>query len=263
MVPEPNFHRARLERRFSSSAQESSFLPAIWCRSAPGPLLYLADTNCPSPPGSSGHPSYGNVLRSSELGFELHRTYCPLLLLLLSATVLVRALNQLNTMISPIYSRATFALMLFSFLFLTACKDNPVGSDDHDDDHAEANGIELVRDGNVIYRVQEGVVSCDASPCGIFLQPGQATSDLEVHFIDADGDEMHAEDLEEGFTMSFSVDSPGVALVEQTGDWTIRVTGIVSGQSRLQINLEHNGHVDLTTPPVSDANAIAITVSAG
>lgn len=155
--------------------------------------------------------------------------------------------------------RATFVLPLCAIFFLTACSDNPASHDDDHEDHADAHGAELIVGNSVVYRVLEGEVSCDTAPCGISTVVGEAT-EVQVRFIDDDGDEVHEEDLEEGFTMTFSVNPPGVAVVEPVGDWGLRVTGVIAGSSVMQIQLNHEGHPDFITPPLENDGAIVIEV---
>jgi hypothetical protein len=148
------------------------------------------------------------------------------------------------------------------FLFVSACTDNPVGEGDHHDDHAEVNGLELVSGTTVVFRVLDGQVSCDAPPCGITLRLGEPSSTFEVHFLDDEGNEVHAEDLDAAFSLSFLVAAPEVASLEKLGDWSIKATAASVGATRIQLNLDHEGHPDFTTPPLANSDAISITVVA-
>ena len=156
------------------------------------------------------------------------------------------------------------AFFLALFVFLAGCDSNPADHDDDDqdhDEHAEAEGIQILNGSAVLYQVLEGEVTCDTAPCGISVAAGQTLTDLEVAFIDHDGDEVHSDDFGNEFSFAFSVVSPGIAVVEQNGRFGLNVTGVVVGTTRMQVQLNHNGHADLTSPPVSDDSAILITVT--
>ncbi|MDA0875467.1 MAG: hypothetical protein O3C45_10465 [Bacteroidetes bacterium] len=157
--------------------------------------------------------------------------------------------------------RANRLLFLFLILPLLAACSNPADHDDDHDDHADAHGIRLVSGSTTFYQVLEGEVSCSNAPCGITLPVGQSLAGIEVQFLDEEGNEIHAEDLESNFTMSFSVGSPGLAVVEQVGRFGLTMRGVVAGTTAMQVVLNHDGHADLTTPPLSDANAVRLTVA--
>ena len=152
-------------------------------------------------------------------------------------------------------------LSVFLILPLLAACSNPVDSHDEHEDHAEAQGIRLVSGSTTHYQVLKGLVTCPAAPCGVALTIGQPLSGIEVQFLDENGAEIHAEDLSPEFTLSFSVASPGLALVEQEGRFGLKMTGVTSGSTTMQVVLNHDGHADLTTPPLSDAGAVQLTVS--
>ncbi|MGB0651495.1 MAG: hypothetical protein ACPG8N_07060 [Rhodothermales bacterium] len=158
--------------------------------------------------------------------------------------------------------KSSLAFFLAAFVVLAGCDDNPADHDDHDhDDHAEAEGIQIIDGSTVLYQVLEGAVTCDAAPCGITVAAGQTLNALEVAFIDHDGDEIHAEDLDDEFSLGFSVVNPAVAIVEQNGRFGLNVRGVIAGSTAMQVQLNHDGHADLTSPPVSDAIALQITVT--
>jgi len=162
---------------------------------------------------------------------------------------------------STLFRAASLFSVVFALLFLSACDSNPADHDDDHEEHAEAEGIQILQGSTVLYQVLEGEVTCDAAPCGITLGAGQTLTGLEVVFIDHDGDEVHAEDLGSEFDMSFSVVSPATAVVEANGRFGLNVTGVAAGTTRMQVQLNHNGHADLTSPPVSDDRALVITVT--
>lgn len=155
--------------------------------------------------------------------------------------------------------KAPIAFFIALFVFLSGCDGNPSEEDDNDE-HAEAEGIQILNGSVVLYQALEGVITCTTAPCGISIASGQSLNGLEVAFIDHDGEEIHSEDLDSEFSLAFSVVNSGVATVVKNGRFGINVTGVSVGSTRMQVQLNHNGHPDLISPPVSDANAILITV---
>lgn len=149
------------------------------------------------------------------------------------------------------------ALILFS-----ACSDNPADHDDHDhEEHADAEGLRVMQGSAMLYQVLEGAVTCDSAPCGITVSAGQSITGLEVAFVDHDGDEIHGEDLDDEFSLGFSVANASVATIAQNGRWGIDVSGVSTGTTAIQLMLNHDGHADLTTPPTSSSSALTITVT--
>ena len=160
--------------------------------------------------------------------------------------------------------KSSLAFFLAAFVVLAGCDDNPADHDDHDhdhDDHAEVEGIQILDGDAVLYQVLEGEVTCDTAPCGITVAAGQTLTALEVAWVDHDGDEVHSEDLDDEFSLGFSVVNPAVAIVEQNGRFGLNVRGVVAGTTAMQVQLNHDGHADLTSPPVSNASALQITVT--
>lgn len=144
---------------------------------------------------------------------------------------------------------------------LFGCDSNPV-DDDHDGDHADAHGFSLLVGQAEVYRVLEGAVTCDADPCGIDVGVGQ-TVVVETGFLAEDGDEVHAEDLGAEYTLAGETADTGVARFTRTaadGRFGFRIEGVAAGTTRLQLRLLHNDHADLTTPPLTDADAIIVRV---
>ena len=161
--------------------------------------------------------------------------------------------NFLNRWVLPVLS-------ICVLLTLSACSDNPVEDDHGDDEHADAHGIQVLSGNDVVYRVLEGQVSCDTQPCGITVRLGEQSSSFIIEFLNEDGDEVHTEDLDEGFSLSVSVDTPAIATVQKVGDWSIMASAVSVGTTRIQLSLNHGGHADLTTPPLSSVNALTVSV---
>ena len=159
------------------------------------------------------------------------------------------------------FVRFNLLFVLFLPFALAACSDNPV-DDDHDD-HAEAEGMALVINGVEVYRVLQGQVSCAQEPCGVTVSPGDETPLITVEFLDADGDEIHAEDLDDGSGLGYEIADETIAAVEQhaeDGAWRFHIQGLQAGTTRMQVMLMHGDHADFTTPPLSNPDAVTIRV---
>lgn len=154
-------------------------------------------------------------------------------------------------------------LVLLLAVGLTACDDNPV-DDDGDDEHASVEGLAVRLNGIVVYQVLEGAVTCASAPCGITVTEGEETALIRVEFLDRDGDEIHAEDLDEDFSLGYEIEDESIAQFEQhedDGKWNFHILGAQEGETNMQLQLLHVGHADFTTPPLGSANAITITVT--
>lgn len=166
-----------------------------------------------------------------------------------------------------IRSRKAVLYSLFVLLMavgLTACDDNPVDDDHDDDEHASVEGLSVEINGVEVYRVLEGEVSCAQIPCGITVAAGEETPLITVEFLAEDGDEIHAEDFDDDFTLGHEIDDTSVAEFEQhaeDGTWNFHIRGLQAGVTEMQLQLLHVGHADFTTPPLGNANAITITVA--
>jgi hypothetical protein len=124
---------------------------------------------------------------------------------------------------------------------LAAC-DNPV---EDDDDHADAEALALFLNGEEIVTVAEGVVTG-----AIALPVGSQTNLITIEFRDHDGDEIHDEDLDDGFSLGWVVGDASIATFAQEGRWGFRITGVTVGTTQLTLHLLHSGHPDFTTPPI-------------
>lgn len=157
----------------------------------------------------------------------------------------------------------TFFILLFA-IGVAACGDNPV--DDDDDEHSEVHGLRLVLNGVEVYRLLEGQVSCQQEPCGIDVGAGSETALIMVEFLDDHGDEIHDEDLDEGFSLGFEIADPAIAEVEQhdeDGKWNFHIVGLQAGETRMVVKLVHGGdeHSDFETLPLAHSDALTIRVA--
>lgn len=153
-------------------------------------------------------------------------------------------------------------LVLPAVLTIAACDSNPV--DDHDDDHAAGvEGLTVMMNGAEVWRVLEGEVTCADAHCGFVIAVGEETPLITVEFLSHEGEEIHSEDLGAGFTLGHALAQEGIVEFEQhagDGKWSFHLHGESAGTTAFQLRLLHNGHADFTTPPVTAANALQITV---
>ncbi len=129
---------------------------------------------------------------------------------------------------------------------LVAC-DNPA-EDDHDhDDHAEeVEGVALVIGGDEAVRVLEAEV--DGS---LTVTEGETTGDITVEFLDHDGEEVHADELDDEFSLGVVVQGDEIVTVAYPGRWTFTLEGDEAGDTAIRVQLLHNDHADFTTPDIS------------
>lgn len=141
---------------------------------------------------------------------------------------------------------AAFAFVFALAAGLVAC-DNPA-EDDHADEHADAEGLVLLLGGDEVVRVEEAEV--DGS---LTVEAGKTTSDITVEFLDHDGDEVHAEDLDEEFSLGVEVQGDDIVTVATAtaGTWTFTLKGDEAGDTAIRVQLLHEGHADFTTPDIS------------
>ncbi len=157
-------------------------------------------------------------------------------------------------------TRALAVLAFFGILLFTACSDNPAGSDD--EEHSDPEGLELVHDGEVIfeYTLDEGVTEHSH----LHFHVGEEYL-FEVHFLDEDGDHIHAEDFDEGYSLDWDIENEDILEIhqhEEDGRWSFRLEGIAEGGSKVQFLLNHGDHEHLKTPATNDENAIEFHIDA-
>ncbi len=158
-------------------------------------------------------------------------------------------------------TRTLLLLTLFSTLLFTACSDNPAG--DNEDHHADPHGLELVHDGEVIfeYTLDDGVTEHSH----LHYHVGEEYL-FEVHFLDEEGDHIHAEDLGEEYSLGWDIENEDILEIHQhdeDGRWNFHLEGIAEGASKVQFLLMHGAdHDDLHTFPVENENAIEFHIDA-
>ena len=150
-------------------------------------------------------------------------------------------------------------LLASMILFTTGCED-----DDHDEDHANANGFVLEDEsGTEVYREFEGAMTGTVT-----LAVGE-TLELSVHFLDPEGNEIEheegeeEEDHEDGLVVSENDASVAVVEVEdheegeeEHHEMALHVVGVSTGSTSFKLQLMHEGHADYTS-----TNNVPITVN--
>ena len=143
-----------------------------------------------------------------------------------------------------LYRRYGVAVIVFLIMSgLVACS-NPAEDDDHE--HADAEGLVLVLGGEEVVRVEEAEVTGSLT-----VGAGETTSDITVEFFDHDGHEVHAEDLDEEFSLGVEVRGSEIVTVAYTGRWTFTLQGDEAGDTAIRVQLLHDDHPDFTTPDIS------------
>lgn len=135
-------------------------------------------------------------------------------------------------------------ILVFGLIGLVAACDNPV-EDEQDDDHAEVEGVALMVGGEEVVRVLEGEVTGELE-----IAADGGSVDVDVEFLDHDGDRIHAEDLDEDFSLGWELSEEGVVTATQTGTWSFSLTPVSAGVTDLSVQLMHGGHADFTTPDI-------------
>lgn len=138
-------------------------------------------------------------------------------------------------------------LLLVAALFtFSACDSNSV--DDHEDEHADAEGLVLRASGQQIVEVKEGVVTGS-----ITVQAGDETPLIVVEFRDHDGNEVHTEDLGSEFSLGYRFGDSSIAGWEQHEgeNWEFHVLGLAEGTTTLELELLHGDHADFRTPTIT------------
>ncbi len=113
-----------------------------------------------------------------------------------------------------------------------------------EEEHAEAEGLVLRQDGEVIVTVWEGVVTGE-----IEIHHEETTSDITVSFLDSKMDEFTPE-VTEGFSLYAELADSSALTYMATGDWTFTLTGDVEGETGIFLGIFHEGHTDYVSPEI-------------
>lgn len=133
---------------------------------------------------------------------------------------------------------------MVSVLALAAC-----GTETENGEHHEPHEVELVMGGNVLatYEVEE--TSWEGS---LEVDAGAETGQIEVRFLDDEGDELHFEDEDEPVSLGVKVADEAIVEFVATapGAFTGKFRGKTEGETGVTIELLHGDHPDLTTKPL-------------
>jgi len=139
------------------------------------------------------------------------------------------------------------AVILFVSLIasgLGACS-NPAEEDDHDEHAEEIEGVALVLGGDEVVTVLDAEVEGSLE-----VAEGEKTGVITVEFLDHDGEEVHADELDDEFSLDVVVQGSEIVTVEQPGRWTFELQGDEAGDTAIRVLLLHDGHADFTTPDI-------------
>jgi hypothetical protein len=117
--------------------------------------------------------------------------------------------------------------------------------------HAEADGLILRKNGNVLLSVFQGVVTGSVN-----VPLGGQTDPITLTFLDPKGDEFTPEGSD--FSMVGTPENPAVMSFTPTGDWEFRLDGLAAGPTTFQLCVFHVDHCDYTSP---DLPAQVLTVT--
>lgn len=143
---------------------------------------------------------------------------------------------------------STFGIFALA-LFIAGCgdDDNPVDTDDHDEEHAEALGLIIRSSGEEIVRYENGEVEGE-----IEVGHGKETALLNVRFIAEDGD-LFVPDADEDFSLGWEIADEAIAEVEQhelDGPWSFHIVGLEEGHTTIVLKLNHAGHADFVSKEI-------------
>lgn len=139
------------------------------------------------------------------------------------------------------------AAVLASLAFAAACSDDPVVPGD---DHAEAEGVQLILNGETIASYDGDSRTWTGE---MEVEVGQETAHIAVRFVDHDGD---AIPLEDNLYLEVEVEDESIAEFEQDepGEFGGHLHGESVGETDVTFRLMHgavgSGHADFETTPV-------------
>lgn len=143
-------------------------------------------------------------------------------------------------------SRAVAGVAVVFAIALAACSDTPM----EPDDHAEAEGVEIVMNGNVIASYDGETRTWDGE---LEVDEGEETPHITVRFVDHNGDPIP---LDDDFYLEVDVEDTSIAEFEQDtpGEFGGHLHGNMEGDTDVTFKLMHgevgSGHADFVTEPV-------------
>lgn len=129
-------------------------------------------------------------------------------------------------------------------LALAACGTKP-----EEEEHHEPHKVELVMGGNVLATYEVEGTSWKGS---LEINAGAETGQIEVRFLDDEGDELHFEDEDEAVTLRVKVANEAIVefVPSAPGAFTGKFRGKMEGETGVTIELLHGDHADLATKPL-------------
>ncbi|MDZ7694580.1 MAG: hypothetical protein U5K69_26245 [Balneolaceae bacterium] len=148
----------------------------------------------------------------------------------------------------------TKIIFLYAIAFATISCSNPASSDEDHDEHTEPYGLELVMNGATIIEYFDGEVTGH-----LHVDEGGETSLITIEFLNEEREHIHAEDLDDEYSLGWNIENEDVLGVEQhdeDGKWSFHLVGKSAGESRIQFMLIHGDHADFETPAVEREGAV-------
>jgi hypothetical protein len=145
------------------------------------------------------------------------------------------------------YYKSMFIIALIMIVF-TSCKDETNPTEDQHE-HFEAVGIVLYQNGQMVFRVNEGII--DKSIADSLRIPLGIATDFTIKFILEDGDEVIMPD-DEDKELSWSIGDASILGITKYSDdrSKLTITGLKTGMLGIEIHILHNGHIDFRTPEI-------------
>ncbi len=140
----------------------------------------------------------------------------------------------------------TLVIAFLAFTVISCSEDDPV-SEQHD--HAEADGLVIKSGSDIIMRIDEGEFDSDYND-QICLKEGESMTDLEVFFLDHDGDEFQSNDKDK--SLGWIIDDETILQLTPKTDnkWMFDLEALKEGTTNLEIRILHNDHPDFKTPKI-------------
>ena len=143
-----------------------------------------------------------------------------------------------------------YFLIAFTLLIsLNSCSDDQ-GLDPHDD-HYEAYGVNLYKDGSLFMKVFNTVIQ-PGYPTEFDASLTDEAAVYNVIFLDEDGNEMPLPD-DDDLSLDVFVAYPQIAEIEiiDADDYKFKIKPLQKGATKIEIRLLHNDHPDFKTPRIT------------
>lgn len=142
------------------------------------------------------------------------------------------------------------AALAFSTLFaVSACDDDPVGTDD--DDHADPVGMVISMGGADLVTVNGTTVTGTLT-----VAAGQETPHIDVEFLDEDGDRFTPEDADEWMAVVIADEAVATWEQDEVGEFGGHLHGEAAGTTTALFEIRHgavgsaSAHADYRSPTI-------------